>query len=72
MQGDVRLLDDALRSPRNLLRARADPVLDGLVAEFERRERAAHAADWRAAATLAVARRKGLPRELPLTFPWCC
>jgi hypothetical protein len=67
-EGDVWMLDDALRSPRDLLRARGDPALHSIMAIMAARERREHAImmiiDWRTAATLIVARRKGLTREL--------
>jgi hypothetical protein len=67
-EGDVRRLDDALRSPLEALR-RLHPA-SPLVPLLERLEADAAAQQqkqlhyWRAAATLAVARHKGLPREL--------
>jgi hypothetical protein len=67
-EGDVRRLDDALRSPLEALR-RLHPA-SPLVPLLERLEADAAAEQqpqqqkWRAAATLAVARHKGLPREL--------
>lgn len=67
--GDVRWLDDALRSPLQVLLTLRPtsvfvPLLERLEAEAAVAASRSSSANWRAALALLVARHKGLPREL--------
>jgi hypothetical protein len=62
------ILDDALRSPADVLKDRRAPPLEATIRTLEAMERAAVLKDGRHAAAVAAAERMGMPRDVALVI----